>query len=407
MESKGISKLDLKRRNRKQILHIIRESGPTSRVDVANELQLTRAAVTIITNDMIEQGVLKELGEAPIDEKNLKKGRRKILIDINRNHKFVLGAMINENSISVGLSNIGGEILDKDNMLLNDEVDQQDMIAFIAKASQKMIKNAGLNEKQILGMGVGIVPDRWEQLRADLRGSAPDFSKLRYMLELELNVPVVCGNAIALYATATLDYSKGPQNQMMLYSGPRYNLAVISENTLLRSCMFNSTMVERIIINPNGRKAEGYPDGSVYAELTPTVIVDGIRDAFSAKKTPALYKLCNGNPDAITVQNMDEAYEQGDAAVVEWMDSRIVLLAQLLYNMMLTQYADNAVLQNYHFCEKQIAKLRACMTEIAGEDMANRVIISPINEERSFLAGCLYATEELFYSQGGLKCDLH
>ena len=32
----GISKLDLKRRNRMQVLKAVREKGPISRVDVAN-----------------------------------------------------------------------------------------------------------------------------------------------------------------------------------------------------------------------------------------------------------------------------------------------------------------------------------------------------------------------------------
>ena len=58
MEKRGISKLDLKRRNRMQILRVIRETGPISRVDVASALEITRAAVTIITNEMIEEGVL-------------------------------------------------------------------------------------------------------------------------------------------------------------------------------------------------------------------------------------------------------------------------------------------------------------------------------------------------------------
>ena len=63
MEKCGISKLDLKRRNRMQILRVIKELGPISRVDVASALEITRAAVTIITNEMIEEGVLVELGE--------------------------------------------------------------------------------------------------------------------------------------------------------------------------------------------------------------------------------------------------------------------------------------------------------------------------------------------------------
>ena len=42
MEYQGISKLDLKRRNRMQILKVIKECGPISRVDIASALEITR-----------------------------------------------------------------------------------------------------------------------------------------------------------------------------------------------------------------------------------------------------------------------------------------------------------------------------------------------------------------------------
>ena len=100
MENRGISKLDLKRRNRMQILRVIRESGPISRVDVASALEITRAAVTIITNEMIEEGVLVEIGEAPVNTEKLQKGRRKILIDINENSRFALGATVDEKALA-------------------------------------------------------------------------------------------------------------------------------------------------------------------------------------------------------------------------------------------------------------------------------------------------------------------
>lgn len=48
MEQHGISKLDLKRQNRMQVLKILKQRGPTSRIDIASMLELTRAAVTII-----------------------------------------------------------------------------------------------------------------------------------------------------------------------------------------------------------------------------------------------------------------------------------------------------------------------------------------------------------------------
>ena len=97
METKGISKLDLKRRNRKQILLAIRQAGMLARVDIAAQLSLTRAAVTIITNQMITQNILEDMnGPLPEDlSAPKKKGRKKTMIRINPTFKYVLGAAIN------------------------------------------------------------------------------------------------------------------------------------------------------------------------------------------------------------------------------------------------------------------------------------------------------------------------
>ena len=81
MEQHGISKLDLKRRNRMQVLKILKQRGPTSRIDIAGTLELTRAAVTIITNEMIEQGIIQEIGEYKHVTEKAPRGRKKILID--------------------------------------------------------------------------------------------------------------------------------------------------------------------------------------------------------------------------------------------------------------------------------------------------------------------------------------
>ena len=63
MDSLGISKLDLKRQNRMQILRLLRNVGPISRIDIAHTIHITKAAVTIITNEMIREGILIEIGE--------------------------------------------------------------------------------------------------------------------------------------------------------------------------------------------------------------------------------------------------------------------------------------------------------------------------------------------------------
>lgn len=114
MNDCGISKLDLKRRNRMQILKVVREQGPISRVDISAILGITRAAVTIITNEMIDQHILEEVGEEPVNPSGeVRKGRRKILLDINETYKFAVGIYVDEKEVSIGLTTLNAAALDK------------------------------------------------------------------------------------------------------------------------------------------------------------------------------------------------------------------------------------------------------------------------------------------------------
>ena len=191
MENKGISKLDLKRRNRKQILLSIREAGMLARVDIANKLSLTRAAVTIITNQMISQMILEDLS-GPIMEEDepRRKGRKKTMIRINPKFRFVLGIMVSEDRISVGLTNLYNEPLDKIALPIGDDTDAQEIISFMIDSCKKLMKKNSLTAKHILGVGVGVVPQRWNQVRGDIKeDGSVDFTKLMYLLKMELSVP--------------------------------------------------------------------------------------------------------------------------------------------------------------------------------------------------------------------------
>lgn len=404
METKGISKLDLKRRNRKQILRVIRENGPTSRVDIAAKLSLTRAAVTIITNEMIAQGVLEELGEAPIDYEHLQKGRRKILIGINSGYKFVLGAMINESNISVGLSTIDGEVLDKELLPITDQTDQQDIISFIANTCHKMMKNSNLTTKQILGLGIGIVPTRWEQMRAEVEDGKLNFSKLRFMMELELNVHVECANAVGLYALANLEFTDGPrQNLVLLHSGSQYNCAVITDNDLQSDYEINSSNIEKCIARQGGRKCVGFPDGSIHAELTPRVLQSRLEEIFSETATPILYRACDGKWSNFDMKKAKFAYEEGDKGVTEIMNDILDVLAGVIFNLSVTHFSKRVVLQNYGFGESTKSYLQKTMLELVGEENMPTLVFSSFENERSFLAGCTLATEKMFFEAGGLN----
>ena len=294
MEKRGISKLDLKRRNRMQILRVIRESGPISRVDVASALEITRAAVTIITNEMIEEGVLVEIGEAPVNTEKLQKGRRKILIDINVNSRFALGATVDEKEVSIGLTNLNSEVLDKASMVIDDRTTSKDIINYIIKTSNEMVENSALTKDKILGLGVGVVPSMWGKLKIFYKDGVLDFTNFIDKLSGGLNFEIHCGNAIGLMALASNDFrtQNGYQtNQAFIHNGNQVNLAIINKNELSADYVSYTSTIERYIVCPNGKSYEGYPNGSVKAELSRTAMLNAFYEIYSKDKTPVLFEL--------------------------------------------------------------------------------------------------------------------
>ncbi|MBR2284829.1 MAG: ROK family transcriptional regulator [Ruminococcus sp.] len=406
MEKRGISKLDLKRRNRMQILRVIRESGPISRVDVASALEITRAAVTIITNEMIEEGVLIEIGEAPVNAEKLQKGRRKILIDINVNSRFALGATVDEREVSIGLTNLNTEILDKASMTIEERTTSKDIINFIINTCNTMIENSALTKDKILGLGVGVVPSMWGKLKIFYKDGVLDFTNFIDKLSGGLDVQISCGNAVGLMALASNDFrvQNGYQtNTAFLHNGNQVNLAIVNKNELSNDYISYTSMIEKFIVCPNGRPFEGYPNGSVKAELSRSAMLSAITSIYSRDTTPVLYEITEGDKSRINTDSVFNALFRGDENVKNVVDDLISKYTVLINNLAISHFAKRIVLHNYHLNEKQFDYVKREMIRLVSEEIADRVVLSRLDGKNNFLGGCALIIQENFFTRGGMR----
>ncbi|MCD7890362.1 MAG: MarR family winged helix-turn-helix transcriptional regulator [Ruminococcus sp.] len=405
MEKLGISKLDLKRRNRMQILRVIRESGPISRVDVASVLAITRAAVTIITNEMIEQGILLEIGEEPINSGKIQKGRRKILIDINMNCKFALGATVDEKEVTIGLTNLNCEILDKASMVIDERTTSKDIVTFIIDKCNEMMANSALDKNSILGVGIGVVPSMWGKLKIFYKDGMLDFSNFIDRVSSGVSIDVRCGNAIGLMALASNDF-RNPNdsqiNQAFLHNGNQVNLAIINKTDLSPDYLSYTYMIEKYIVNPGGKSYEGYPDGSVKAEISRTAILNALYDIYSKENTPMLYKLTEGDKSKINTDNVFTALFRGEQTVKDLVDDVISKYAVLVNNLAVSHFAQKIYIHNYNLNEKQFDYVKREMIRLIGDDVADRVVLSGVEGKTNFVGGCALIIQDNFYVRGGM-----
>ncbi len=409
MEQHGISKLGLKRRNRMQVLKILKQRGPTSRIDIAGTLELTRAAVTIITNEMIEQGIIQEIGEYKHVTEKAPRGRKKILIDINHHYKFALGVTIEEDIVSVGLSTLAGAVLDKRNMNISSATDRQTIYDYIERSIREVLGDNCLDKESILGIGFGIFPTMYSRLDIDVKDGIPDYTKIKNFVRSYTELPLVFDNSVKGTAMANIDFqkSKDPNrhNIAFLQYGNNINFVVTNLNDPIVSYDNRTNFVDKMIINPmSPEKCSCGRRGCVENELTPKASLRKISAVFSKENTPFLFQAAKGNPQAVTGDMIYAAYEKGEKPVVEIMDHALKLTAVLLNNLYFSTNPQKLVLHHFKFGASEAEffdKLKENVAAIGGTVVSSKIEPSIIEDKHRFLAGCALAIRELFFNKGG------
>ena len=407
MEQHGISKLDLKRRNRMQVLKILKQRGPTSRIDIAGTLELTRAAVTIITNEMIEQGIIAEIGEYKHVTEKAPRGRKKILIDINNHYKFPIGITVEEDIVSVGLSTLAGDVLDKRNMSIDKNTDYSKIKSFCEDSIKEILSDNCLEVDSILGIGFGIFPTMYSKLRIDVKNDVPDYSKLRAEIKEQINVPLVFDNSVKGTAMANIDFLKTKDvnrlNIAFLQYGNTMNFVVTNLNEPIISYDNRTNFVDKMIINPtSGRVCACGRKGCVESEITPSAIRRKVKEVYSAEETPYLYEVTNGNFMNVTRELLYTAYDKEDKAIKEIVDNEIMFIAVLINNLYFSTNPQKIVLHRFPLrSDEDFDKLKEAVSRIAGPIVAGKVDRSIIDSRHRFLSGCALAIRELFFNKGG------
>ncbi len=94
--------ITLKISNRANIFEQIRR-GALSRVEIAQKTGLKKPAVTVLTNEMIKEGILREIGPS---ERRAERGRTSILLDLVADYAYAVGISLHRRNIQVSVMNL-------------------------------------------------------------------------------------------------------------------------------------------------------------------------------------------------------------------------------------------------------------------------------------------------------------
>lgn len=406
MQQHGISKLDLKRQNRMQVLKILKQQGPTSRIDIANILELTRAAVTIITNEMISQGVIHEIGEYQNINERAPRGRKKILIDINENYKFVLGVLIDEDMISVGLSTLTGAVLDKRNLDIKTDIIYQEIVDFIIESIKSILLDNCLKLDEILGIGFGVFPGMYKNAGVEISENGdPNFTNLAVDIYDKFEIPLIFDNAVKGMAMANIDFQPtkdiNRHNIAFLRYGESLHFVVTNLNEPIISYDNRTDFVDKIIVDPTVMSENNKINGYAKQEISRIGVKKKISQVYSKEKTPVLYELTDGDFNMVGYETIRAAASSGDSVVREILVRAVKLGAVLINNLYYSTNPQRIVLHNLRVSKEEFDYFKKEVSKISGDNVASKIDMSIIDKKHGFLAGCAIAIRELFFTRGG------
>lgn len=120
--------------------------GPISRAAIARRLQLSPGSLTRLSTPLLDQGLLREVGE----HNDGRVGRPTRLLDVDSDSRHFIGMKLRESEIIAALTNLRGEIKDKLSVTIPDQ-SPHSVVQQIADLTQKL--GSGL---AVSGIGIGI-----------------------------------------------------------------------------------------------------------------------------------------------------------------------------------------------------------------------------------------------------------
>lgn len=138
----------IKNDNRALILNLIRRA-PISRAEIAKTTGLSKSSVTMITNALIAEGQVREIGT----DKSIV-GRKPILLDIVKNHRFAAGIMLHRRDIKVCLTDLKGEVFCVATRNIADFSDPYSLLDYTAEALFDLIEKKALKREDCIGIGI-------------------------------------------------------------------------------------------------------------------------------------------------------------------------------------------------------------------------------------------------------------
>ncbi len=144
---------DLRRVHRSLVLRNVFAGPGRSRTQLATETGLSAMAITRITRELIDAGLIDEMGKR--DRKG-KSGRRQTDLEIRADGAYVVGLVISAFGHEIALMNAKGTPLIRRKLTFDDFRSADEAVEMASQSVRDLVGAADIDETRFLGVGIAI-----------------------------------------------------------------------------------------------------------------------------------------------------------------------------------------------------------------------------------------------------------
>ena len=301
----------IRKLNTAVLLDALRRFAPLSRADLAARTGLNRSTVSIIVNNLIEEGFVQET-----DFQNSKIGRPGMLLELNPKGGFAVGVEIGVDFISVILTDFTANVLWEQHITSDPAEDQIRILDRASEMTQKAI-DAGIQQGlRPLGIGIG-VPGLVDIHQGKLI-LAPNLHwtnvPLRLMWSQRFDMPIFIENEANAAALGEYCFGAalGVDSFIYLSAGIGLGGGIIINGKLFRGSSGYAGEVGHMTVDPEGELCSCGRRGCWETQVGPRAVLHRVSKTLETGVSSAICDMIQDDLERITFESVVKAAKQDD-----------------------------------------------------------------------------------------------
>jgi glucokinase-like ROK family protein len=292
--------------NTQLVFSTIYEHGEISRAEIARVTHLTRPTVSDVVAELIDEGLIEEIGHAPSTG-----GKRAILLRVDVNSRCLIGLDLAREDFRGALIDLRGEILNRVSLPLSGN-DGNAALGLVYALIDALIAVA---QHPLLGIGIGApgLVDAVDGIIHQAVNLNWHDIHLRDLLEARYKLPVYMANDCQVAALG--EYTFGENNRSkdlaVIHIGKGVGAGIVLGGRLFHGNPLGAGEIGHVVVVENGEPCQCGNVGCLETLINNRGVVRRAR-ALAADHPQSMLNHLAPDLDALTFEMLFQAFDAGD-----------------------------------------------------------------------------------------------